>query len=119
MVLKESVIDGDDISYAAPAFGPSEQAIVSFHFNARGTRHFAHITQDKVGRPFAVVIDGKVISAPVIREPIVNGSGQISGNLTLEEANSVAMLLLSGTLPGRLSVVEQQVVESSGHAGTQ
>lgn len=119
LVLKESVIEGDDISSAAAVFGPADQPVVSFRFNARAARRFAHITADNVGRPFAVVIDDKVFSAPVIREPIVGGSGQISGNFTLEEANTVAMLLLSGTLPGRLSVVEQQVVEPAGHGGKQ
>jgi preprotein translocase subunit SecD len=56
-----------------------------------------------------------VISASVIREPILHGSGQIAGNFSLEEANTIAMMLCSGTLPGRLSVVEQQVVEPAGH----
>jgi preprotein translocase subunit SecD len=119
LVLKESVIEGDDIGSAAAAFGPNDQPIVSFRFNARGTRRFAHITADNVDRPFAVVIDDKVISAPVIREPIVGGSGQISGGFTLEEANTVAALLLSGALPGRLSLVAQQVVGPAGHGGKQ
>ncbi|MGY2937117.1 preprotein translocase subunit SecD [Bradyrhizobium sp. GM6.1] len=56
------------------------------------------------------MLDGKVISAPIIREPITGGSGQISGNFTLEEANSVAMLLRAGSLPGHLGLVEQEVV---------
>ena len=94
----------------------SQQPIVIFRFNARGTRRFAHITADNVGRPFAIVVDDQVVSVSVIREPITGGSGQISGNFTLEEANSVAMLLRSGTLPGRLSVVDQQVVEPAGNA---
>jgi preprotein translocase subunit SecD len=58
-----------------------------------------------------------VVSAPVIREPITGGSGQISGNFTLEDANRIAMLLRSGTLPGRLTVVDQQVLQAAGHAG--
>jgi preprotein translocase subunit SecD len=119
LVLKESVIEGDDIGSAAAAFGPNDQPFVSFRFNARGTRRFAHITADNVDRPFAVVIDDKVVSAPVIREPIVGGSGQISGGFTLEEANAVAALLLSGALPGRLSLVKQQVVGPAGHGGKQ
>ena len=57
------------------------------------------------------MLDGKVISAPVIREPITGGSGQISGNFTLEEANSVAMMLRAGSLPGHLGLIEQQVVQ--------
>jgi preprotein translocase subunit SecD len=57
-----------------------------------------------------------VLSVSVIREPILGGSGQISGNFTLEQANTIAMLLRSGTLPGRLSVVDQQIVEPDGNA---
>jgi preprotein translocase subunit SecD len=112
LLLKEVAVDGDDIIDAAPGFATSsEQPIANFRFNARGTRRFAHVTQDNIGRPFAIVIDDQVVSAPLIREPITGGSGQISGNFTLEEANIIAMRLRSGTLPGRLSVVDQQIVE--------
>jgi len=112
LVAKDSALDGDDISYAGPGFASgTKDPIASFRFNGRGTRRFAHITAENVGRPFAIVLDDKVISAPVIREPITGGSGQISGNFTLEEANSVAMLLRAGSLPGHLDLVEQQVVQ--------
>jgi preprotein translocase subunit SecD len=112
LVLKEIAVDGEDIIDAAPGFAPqSQQPIASFRFNARGARRFAHVTGENVGRPFAIVVDDKVLSVSVIREPILGGSGVISGNFMLEEANIVAMLLRSGTLPGRLGVVDQQVVE--------
>lgn len=112
LVAKDSALDGDDISYAGPGFTrDTKEPIASFRFNGRGTRRFAHITAENVGKPFAIVLDDKVISAPVIREPITGGSGQIAGNFTLEEANSVAMLLRAGSLPGRLGLVEQQVVQ--------
>lgn len=115
LLLKEVVLDGEDIIDAAPGFDPqSHQPIASFRFNARGTRRFAHITGDNVGRPFAIVLDDHVLSVSVIREPILGGSVVISGNFTLEEANTIAMLLRSGMLPGRLSVVDQQVVEPAG-----
>jgi preprotein translocase subunit SecD len=115
LVLKEIAIDGDDIIDAAPSFDPTGQRpIASFRFNAHGTRRFAQITQDNVGRPFAIVLDDQVLSVSVIREPILGGSGSISGDFTLEDAN---MMLRSGTLPGRLSVVDQQVVEPAGNAG--
>jgi preprotein translocase subunit SecD len=118
LLLKDVAVEGDDVSEAAPGFFPqSQQPIVSFRLNARGTRRFAHVTADNIGRPFAVVIDDQVVSAPVIREPITGGSGQISGNFTLEDANRIAMLLRSGTLPGRLTVVDQQVLQPAGHAG--
>ncbi|WP_256808223.1 preprotein translocase subunit SecD [Bradyrhizobium sp. Bra64] len=112
LVARDSALDGDDISYAAPGFASgTKDPIASFRFNGRGTRRFAHVTEENIGRPFAIVLDGKVISAPVIREPITGGSGQISGNFTLEEANSVAMLLRAGSLPGHLGLVDQQVVQ--------
>jgi preprotein translocase subunit SecD len=111
LVAKDSALDGDDISYAGPGFAAgTKEPIASFRFNGRGTRRFAHVTEENVGKPFAIVLDDKVISAPVIREPITGGSGQISGNFTLEEASSVAMLLRAGALPGHLTLVEQQVV---------
>ncbi|MCK1394794.1 preprotein translocase subunit SecD [Bradyrhizobium sp. 1] len=112
LVARDSALDGDDISDAGPGFAAgTKEPIASFRFNGRGTRRFAHITEENVGKPFAIVLDDKVISAPVIREPITGGSGQISGNFTLEEASSVAMLLRAGALPGHLSLVEQQVVQ--------
>jgi preprotein translocase subunit SecD len=119
LVVKDVAVDGDDISEAAPGFAASQsqQPIVSFRFNARGTRRFAHVTADNIGRPFAIVIDDQVVSVPVIREPITGGSGQISGNFTLEDANRIAMLLRSGALPGRLTVVDQQVLQPTSHAG--
>jgi preprotein translocase subunit SecD len=112
LVQKQVEIDGDDIIYAAPGFGTgTNDPIASFRFNAHGARRFAHLTADNVGRPFAIVINDRVFSAPVIREPITGGSGQISGNFTIQEANSVAMLLRSGALPGHLGVVDQEIVK--------
>jgi preprotein translocase subunit SecD len=115
LLLKEVEIDGDDIIDASPGF-QNDQPIASFRFNSHGARRFAHLTADNIGRPFAIVINDRVFSAPVIREPITGGSGQISGNFTLEEANTVAMLLRSGALPGRLSVADQQIVKPAGNA---
>jgi preprotein translocase subunit SecD len=112
LVAKESALDGADISDAAPGFAPgTKDPIVSFHFNGRGTRRFAHLTEENIGKPVAIALDDKVISAPVIREPITGGSVQISGNFTLEEANSIAMLLRAGSLPGHLTLIEQQVIQ--------
>jgi preprotein translocase subunit SecD len=120
LVQKEVEIEGDDIADASPGFASgTNQPIASFRFNARGARRFAHLTADNIGRPFAIVIDDRVMSAPVIREPITGGSGQISGNFTLQEANTVAMLLRSGALPGRLSVVDQQIAQPGGNAAKQ
>ena len=117
LVQKEVEIEGDDITSASPGFdSATNQPIASFRFNSHGARRFAHLTADNIGRPFAIVINDRVFSAPVIREPITGGSGQISGNFTLEQANMVAMLLRSGALPGHLSVVDQQMVQPSDAA---
>jgi preprotein translocase subunit SecD len=114
LVAKDSALDGEDINYAAPGFANgTRDPIAQFRFNGRGARRFAHVTEENVGKPFAIVLDDKVISAPVIREPITGGSVQISGNFTLEEANSVAMLLRAGALPGHLTLVDQQVIQAA------
>jgi preprotein translocase subunit SecD len=89
----------------------TKEPVVTFRFNAVGTRQFARLTGEKVGAPFAVVLDGVVLSAPVIREPILGGSGQISGNFTVESANDLAILLRSGALPAPLTVVEERTLE--------
>jgi preprotein translocase subunit SecD len=108
---------GDDIIDVSPGFDQrTDEPIAMFRFNGRGTRRFAHITEENIGKPFAIIADDKVLSAPVIREPIRGGSGQIAGNFTIEDGNRVAMLLRSGTLPGRLSVVDQQLVEPDATA---
>src|SRR4051794_15940318 len=84
--------------------------VVSSKSNPPGPRRFGDATRENVGRPFAIVLDNKVISAPVIREPILGGSGQISGNFTVEAANDLAILLRAGALPAPLTVIEQRVV---------
>jgi preprotein translocase subunit SecD len=117
LLLRRVAMEGGEIIDASPGFDQAtHQPVVTFRFNASGTRRFAEITRDNIGRPFAIVLDNEVLSVPVIREPILGGSGQISGNFTLDDANTIAMLLRSGTLPGRLIVIEQQVVEPDGQA---
>ena len=71
------------------------------------------MTAKNVGKPFAIVLDDKVISAPVIREPILGGSGQISGNFTVQTANDLAILLRAGSLPAKLTIVEERTVGPS------
>jgi preprotein translocase subunit SecD len=89
----------------------TNEPIVTFRFNAVGAREFARMTGEKVGMPMAVVLDGVVLAAPIIREPILGGSGQISGNFTVDGANDLAMLLRSGTLPAPLSIIEEHTIE--------
>src|SRR5204863_8755979 len=88
----------------------STEPIVRCKFNTTGFRKFAQATTENVGQPFAIVLDNEVISAPVIREPITAGSGQISGNFTVQAANELALLLRAGALPAPLTVIEQRVV---------
>jgi protein-export membrane protein SecD len=87
--------------------------ISSLSFNQSGARKFGNFSKTHVGEPFAIVLDDKVISAPVIREAILGGSGQISGNFTVESANNLAIQLRSGALPAKLTIVEERTVGPS------
>jgi preprotein translocase subunit SecD len=114
LVSRKVAVSGADIIEASATFaGARDEPAVSFRFDARGTRAFADATRENVGRPFAIVLDDAVISAPVIREPILGGSGLINGNFTVREANDLAILLRSGALPLRLDVVERQAVAAA------
>ncbi|QIB35639.1 protein translocase subunit SecD [Ancylobacter pratisalsi] len=105
------LVAGEDLTDAQPSFDPqTREPVVTFRFNTNGARRFAEATQANVGRPFAIILDNKVISAPVIREPILGGSGQISGSFTVQEANDLAILLRAGALPVPLQVVEERTV---------
>jgi len=109
LVYKRAVLTGRDVVDAQPAFDArTSEPVLNFKFNANGTRRFAQATQENVGKPFAIVLDNEVLSAPIIREPILGGSGQISGNFTVQDAADMAILLRTGELPGRLTVIEQR-----------
>jgi preprotein translocase subunit SecD len=111
VVKKQVLVSGGDLTDAQPGFDQrSGEPIVSFKFNTAGARKFAQATSENVGLPFAIVLDNKVISAPVIREPITGGQGQISGNFTVQSANDLAILLRAGALPAPLTVVEERTV---------
>ena len=111
LVQKQVMVSGEDLNDAQPGFDQrTSEPIVSFRFNTSGGRRFAQVTQENVGRPFAIVLDNEVISAPVIREPILGGSGQISGNFTVESANDLAILLRAGALPAPLTIIEERTV---------
>ncbi len=114
-LLRETpVVRGDELKTAQPAFDQrTNEPIISFTFNNSGARKFGEFTRTHVGRPFAIVLDDKVISAPVIREPILGGSGQISGSFTVEGANQLAIQLRSGALPANLTIVEERTVGPS------
>lgn len=111
-VVKRRVeVAGDNLVDAQAGYDQrTGEPIVSFRFDNAGARRFAEITQQAVGMPFAIVLDNKVLSAPVIREPILGGSGQISGSFSVTEANDLAVLLRAGALPAPLKVIEERVV---------
>ncbi len=105
------LLSGDRLTDARVSFDQqNNQPVVSFRFDQTGATRFAEITRENVGSPFAIVLDGKVLSAPVIREPITGGSGQISGAFSVEQANTLAALLRAGALPAKLTVIEERTV---------
>ncbi|MBX5090526.1 protein translocase subunit SecD [Rhizobium lentis] len=110
-VLDRVEISGDRLSDARVSFDPNtREPIVSFRFDSAGATRFAEITRQNVGSPFAIVLDNKVLSAPVIREPITGGSGQISGNFSADSATTLAAMLRAGALPAKLTVIEERTV---------
>src|SRR5471032_1939812 len=111
LVEKRILVSGGDLTDAQPGFDQrTNEPIVSFRFNTSGARKFAQVTQENVGKPFAIVLDNEVISAPVIREPILGGSGQISGSFTVQSANDLSILLRAGALPAPLTIIEERTV---------
>ena len=104
-------ISGERLADAKAGFNQqTNEPIVSFTFDSQGARQFAEITRDNVGLPFAIVLDGKVLTAPRINEPIPGGQGQISGNFTAQEATVLSALLRSGALPAPLTIIEERSV---------
>ncbi|MBC9205841.1 protein translocase subunit SecD [Roseomonas aerophila] len=110
-VRRRIEVDGANLSDARAGQNPQTgQWVVNFTFDSVGTRRFAEVTRQNVNRPFAVVLDNKVITAPNINEPITGGSGQISGSFNAQSANELAVLLRAGALPAPLTVVEERTV---------
>ena len=105
---------GEDLVDAQTGFDrQTTEPVVNFRLSTSGGRKFGEVTSKNVGRPFAIVLDNVVISAPVIRQPILGGSGQISGSFTVESANDLAILLRAGSLPAKLTIVEERTVGAS------
>jgi preprotein translocase subunit SecD len=111
--VQRQVMLGGEMLVDARSNFHEQDSVVQFRFNDVGAKKFAEITQRYVGKPFAIVLDQKVISAPVIREPILGGSGVISGNFTPESAKDLAVLLRAGALPAPLAVVEERTIGPS------
>ena len=111
LVESRVIVSGENLVDAQASFNQqTSEPVVSFRFDTKGAQRFGQATQQNVGRPFAIVLDHEVLSAPVIREPILGGSGQISGNFTTQGANDLAVLLRAGALPAKLTIIEERTV---------
>jgi preprotein translocase subunit SecD len=109
-VKRRVMVSGDQIIKAQQSFDQNGQPVVSIGFNTNGARRFGRVTQENVGKPFAIILDDKVLSAPNINEPILGAQAQIIGNFTVASANDRAVSLASGKLPVKLNVIEERTV---------
>ncbi|HJR82354.1 MAG TPA: protein translocase subunit SecD [Sphingomicrobium sp.] len=109
-VKRRVMVSGDQLISARQEFDQDGQPVVSIRFNTSGARRFGRVTQENVGKPFAIILDDKVLSAPNINEPILGGAAQISGSFTVETANELAVSLASGKLPVKLNVIEERSI---------
>ncbi|MBN8648476.1 MAG: protein translocase subunit SecD [Caulobacterales bacterium] len=111
LVKRRAMVSGENLVDAQPTFDQQRGIpVVSIRFDGTGSRLFGRATTEGVGKRFAIVLDDKVISAPVINEPIAGGNAQISGNFTLESATELSTLLRAGALPAPLKILEQRSV---------
>jgi protein-export membrane protein SecD len=114
LIRQDARLTGDNLIDAQQSYDTQHnQVIVSFQFDASGARKFADLTRENVGKPFAMLLDNKVISAPVINEEIPSGRGQISGNFTIQSANDLAVLMRAGALPATLNIMEEKTIGPS------
>ncbi len=107
---KRAVVTGEELVNAQPDFDQNGRPAVSFQFNPTGARKFGDFTAENIGNPFAIVLDGEVISAPVIQSHIAGGSGIITGRFTVEESTHLAVLLRAGALPAGLDFLEERTI---------
>ena len=110
LVEKKSRVGGENLVDAKASFDPQEGHAVSFRFDTTGAQKFGKATSENVGKRFAVILDGVVITAPVINTAITGGSGIITGNFTSQEAADLSVLLRAGALPAPLSIIEERSV---------
>lgn len=108
-VRRRVIISGEELTDAQPSYQQGSP-VVSFRFNTAGGKRFGQVTTENTGKPFAIILDNEIISAPRINEPILGGSGIISGGFTVEEANNLAVLLRAGALPAPLQILEERTV---------
>jgi protein-export membrane protein SecD len=111
IVSKRIILSGDNLVDAKPTMNSqTNETVVSFSLDRVGAKKFGKATSTGVGKQLAIVLDGKIISAPSVREPIIGGSGQISGDFTFQSATDLALLLRSGALPAPLNIIEERTV---------
>ncbi|MEF2545917.1 protein translocase subunit SecDF [Aurantimonas sp. E1-2-R+4] len=111
LVQRQVMVSGENLTDAQAGFdSQTNEAVVNIRFDTQGAQRFGAVTQQNVGRPFAIVLDDEVLSAPNIREPILGGQAQISGNFTVDSANDLAVLLRAGALPATLNIIEERTV---------
>ena len=111
IVSKRIILSGENLVDAKPRMDTqNNETIVSFTLDRVGAKKFGKVTSENVGKQLAIILDGKIISAPTIREPIIGGTGQISGNFTFQSATDLALLLRSGALPAPMSIIEERTV---------
>jgi protein-export membrane protein SecD len=109
-IQKRIMVSGDRLTDAQQSFNQQGQVAVNFRFDTTGARQFGDVTKNNTGKRFAIVLDKKVLSAPVIREPILGGSGEITGSFTVKSANELAVMLRAGALPAPLKPIEQRTI---------
>ncbi len=110
-ISKRVIVSGDNLINAKPSIdNQSNQTVVNFTFNRVGAKKFGRATTDNVGSRIAIILDDNIISAPTVREPILGGNGQITGDFTFQEATDLALLLRSGALPAPLTIIEERTV---------
>jgi preprotein translocase subunit SecD len=109
-VKRRVMVSGDQLTDAKQSFDQDGRPDIDITFNTAGARRFGRVTQENVNKPFAIILDDKVLSAPNINEPILGGRAQISGNFTVQSAHDLAVSLSSGKLPVKLNVIEERTV---------
>ena len=110
-IVEESpVVSGEELVDAQPAFDQNNRPAVNFRFNPTGGRKFGDYTANNIGKPFAIVLDNEVISAPVIQSHIPGGSGIITGRFSVEESTQLAVLLRAGALPAEMVFLEERTI---------
>jgi len=111
-VKRRVMVSGDQLTDASQSFDQDGRPDINIKFNTAGARRFGRATQENVNKPFAIILDDKVLSAPNINEPILGGNAQIAGSFTVQSAHDLAVSLASGKLPVKLNVIEERTVSA-------